>query len=284
MNARSRHRRTEEQKEMPVNRSRNSLSFPRRLPPYLVLALVVALAGTYCAAQAGKAAPPAGAPAGAEAPKADAQPPSMSMLELFERGGWFMLPIAACSLVGLALVIERLISLRKDRIIPPRLLDQLKDAYKPGQEDRSVGLNYCHANASPLARVLAAGIGKMHRDEETVERAIEDAGANEIAKFKRNLRGLFAVGSVAPLLGLLGTVSGMIKAFQVASVKGLGKATLLAQGIYEALVTTYAGLLVAIPVLVFYYYFLGKIDRIVSEMNDLSIEFVEHYMAEPAKA
>lgn len=264
------------------------LSLARSLPPYLVLALVVALAGTYCAAQAGKAAPPAGppagVPAGAEAPKADAQPPSMSMLELFERGGWFMIPIALASLVGLALVIERLISLRKDKIIPPRLLDQLKDAYKPGQEDRSVGLNYCHANASPLARVLAAGIGKMHRDEQTVEQAIEDAGANEIAKLKRNLRGLFAVGSVAPLLGLLGTVSGMIKAFQVASVKGLGKATLLAQGIYEALVTTYAGLLVAIPVLVFYYYFLGKIDRIVSEMNDVSIEFVEHYMAEPAKA
>ncbi|HOD82683.1 MAG: colicin uptake protein TolQ [Planctomycetes bacterium ADurb.Bin126] len=268
-----------------MKRSSKLLTFLRRLPPYLVLALVVAAAGPYCAAQADKAGAPApGGTARPEADKADATPPSMSMLELFERGGWFMLPIVLASLVGLALIIERLISLRKDKIIPPRLLDQLKDTYKPGQEDRSAGLNYCHANASPLARVLAAGIGKMHRDEQTVEQAIEDAGANEIAKLKRNLRGLFAVGSIAPLLGLLGTVSGMIKAFQVASVKGLGKATSLAQGIYEALVTTYAGLLVAIPVLVFYYYFLGKIDRIVSEMNDLSIEFVEHYMAEPAKA
>ncbi len=267
-----------------MKRSSKPLTFLRRLPPYLVLALVVAAAGPYCAAQADKAGAPAAGAGPTEAPKADAAPPSMSMLELFERGGWFMLPIVLASLVGLALIIERLISLRKDKIIPPRLLDQLKDTYKPGQEDRSAGLNYCHANASPLARVLAAGIGKMHRDEQTVEQAIEDAGANEIAKLKRNLRGLFAVGSIAPLLGLLGTVSGMIKAFQVASVKGLGKATSLAQGIYEALVTTYAGLLVAIPVLVFYYYFLGKIDRIVSEMNDLSIEFVEHYMAEPAKA
>ena len=179
-----------------MKRSSKLLTFLRRLPPYLVLALVVAAAGPYCAAQADKAGAPApGGTARPEADKADATPPSMSMLELFERGGWFMLPIVLASLVGLALIIERLISLRKDKIIPPRLLDQLKDTYKPGQEDRSAGLNYCHANASPLARVLAAGIGKMHRDEQTVEQAIEDAGANEIAKLKRNLRGLFAVGT-----------------------------------------------------------------------------------------
>ena len=270
--------------------------WPRKVPHWLVIAMLVAAAGTYCAAQADKAGPPleapgkaAPAPAAPGAPSAAGQPKaeestSMTMLELFMRGGVFMFPIAATSLVGLALIIERLVSLRKRKIIPPRFLEQLKGRFTPGSDDRSTGLTCCHADGSPLARVLAAGIGKMHKDEETVERAIEDAGANEISKLKRNLRGLFAVAAIAPLLGLLGTVSGMIKAFQVASVKGLGKASLLAQGIYEALVTTYAGLLVAIPVMVFYYYFLGRIDRFVSEMNDLSIEFVEHYVTSKQKA
>ena len=263
--------------------------WPRMVPQWMVISLLVAAAGTYCAAQADKSAPPVEAPGkAAPAPAAPgggpaAQPKaedstSMTMLELFSRGGVFMFPLAACSLVGLALIIERLVSLRKNKIIPPRFLEHLKGSFTPGSGDRSTGLNCCRANGSPLARVLAAGIGKMHKDEETVEQAIEDAGANEISKLKRNLRGLSAVAAIAPLLGLLGTVSGMIKAFQVASVKGLGKASLLAQGIYEALVTTYAGLLIAIPVMVFYYYFLGRIDRFVSEMNDLSIEFVEHYV------
>lgn len=206
----------------------------------------------------------------------------MTFLELLKKGRWFMLPIALCSLMGLAIIFERLIALRRKAILPPDFMAGLKGVFRHDSADRSAGLDYCHANGSPLALVVAAGIRKLHKADEIVERAIEDAGINEVAKLRRNLRLLYGVSAVAPMLGLLGTVWGLIKAFQAASVMGLGKAEHLATGIYEALVTTFAGLLVAVPVLIFYYYFLGKIDLVVHEMNDVTVEFMDHYKAESA--
>ncbi len=220
----------------------------------------------------------------APAPQAPGKPvqkvertPTMSFLELLMKGGYFMIPIAGCSLLGLAVIIERFIALRRGAIVPAGFMNGLKQAFTDPR-DRQAGLDYCHAHDSPIARVAAAGIRKLHRDEESVEQAIEDAGANEVAKLRRNLRMLYGVAAVAPMLGLLGTVWGMIQAFQVAAAKGLGRAEALASGIYEALVTTFAGLCVAIPVLIFYYYFLDKIERIVSHMNDVSVEFLAHYI------
>ena len=199
-----------------------------------------------------------------------------------EEGRYFMIPIGLCSLLGVAVIAERFIALRRGAIIPPQFMDGLKSAFRHARQDRQAGLEYCHANDSPIARVAAAGIRKLHRDEDSVEQAIEDAGANEVSKLRRNLRMLFGVAAVSPMLGLLGTVWGMIQAFQVASNKGLGRAEYLAQGIYEALVTTFGGLCVAIPALVFYYYFQGKIERLVSHMNDASVEFLEHYVGQDA--
>lgn len=232
-------------------------------------------------------------PASAPAPAADGQAaeptvvqaPKMTMLELFMRGGPFMIPIGICSLAGLAVIIERVLALRQKKIIPPRFLDGLRATFRGGADEREAGLHYCRSQNNPVARVLAAGIGKLHRGEEAVEQAIEDAGANEVAKLRRNLRLLYGISAVAPMLGLLGTVSGMITAFQITSViVGPEKSLQLAKGIYEALVTTYAGLLVAIPVLIAYYYFQGKIERLVAVMNDMSMEFVEHYAADTTRA
>jgi biopolymer transport protein ExbB len=211
---------------------------------------------------------------GNAAGEADAE---MSFLELLAKGGWFMVPIGLCSLLGLAIIIERLISLRSKKIIPPGFMAGLKSVFRHDEKDREAGLQYCHASNSPIAHVVAAGIRKIHKSDEIVEKAIEDAGVNEVGKLRHNLRLLYAVSAVAPMLGLLGTVWGMIDAFQQASAKGLGKAQHLATGIYEALVTTFAGLCVAIPVLIFYYFFLGKIDTFVHEMNDQSVEFLDHY-------
>ncbi|MFW6061329.1 MAG: MotA/TolQ/ExbB proton channel family protein, partial [Planctomycetota bacterium] len=146
------------------------------------------------------------------------------------------------------------------------------------------GLSYCEQNGSPIARIAQAGLRKLHRKPEAVEGAIEDAGANEVSKLRHNLRTLYGIAAIAPMLGLLGTVWGMIEAFQVASTKGLGKAEYLATGIYEALVTTFAGLLVAIPAVMFYYYFLGRIDGIIHDMNELSYEFVERYVEDEEHA
>lgn len=208
-------------------------------------------------------------------------PKKLSFLELLLEGGWFMVPIALCSLLGVGVIIERLIALRRRAIIPAKFLDGLKNAFR-GEDDREEAIHYCRRDGSPIARVLGVGIRKMPQGIEAVEQGIEDAGANEVSKLRRNLRILYGVSAIAPMLGLLGTVWGMIEAFQEVQGGGLGKTDKLAGGIYIALVTTFAGLCVAIPLLVFYYYFLSKIDRIISDMNDTSEEFVEHYLTETA--
>lgn len=206
----------------------------------------------------------------------------MSFIELLGKGEWFMLPIGLCSLLGFAIIIERCFALRRSVIVPPAFLPGLTSVFT-NKNDREAALNYCRESEAPIGRVMGVGIRKMAQGVESVEQGIEDAGANEVMKLRRNLKVLFGAASVAPMLGLLGTVWGMIEAFQTASSEGLGggdTAKGLAGGIYAALVTTFAGLCVAIPILVFYYYFHGKIERIVTDMNDVSEEFLEHYMAE----
>jgi len=257
-------------------------AFFNKVPIWLFVSVVVAaVALPMCMAQdAGNADPP---PAkAAEGGKAEVvSTPEMSFLELLEAGGLqFMIPIGLCSILALTIIIERLIVLRRKAIMPPGFMPGLKSVFRHDSKDRSAGLEYCHADGSPISRVVAAAIRRLHRSEEAVERAIEHAGELEVSKLRRFLRLLFGVSAVAPMIGLLGTVWGMIKAFQVASVAGLGKAGLLAEGIYIALVTTLAGLVVAIPVLMFYYYFQGKIHDVVHEMNDLAMEFLDHYITE----
>ena len=253
-------------------------AFTRRVPTWLIVTVLVAAGAGIALAQA---APPA-APAPAAEEVKETTTPEMTFLEILLKGRWFMLPIGLCSLMGLAIIVERMIALRRSAVIPPGFLGGLKATFRHDEKDRAVGLGYCSANDSPISRVAAAGIRKMHGGEQAVEQAIEDAGANEVSKLRKHLRMLYGVSGVSPMLGLLGTVWGMIQAFQVASAGGLGRAENLAKGIYEALVTTFGGLLVAIPALIFYYYFLGRIDDIVHEMNETSVEFVEHYMGEGA--
>ena len=242
--------------------------FFRIVPVWLVVAAVVLVVGAaLCRAQDTPDAPNT-------EPKST---PKMTFLELLEKGGLeFMIPIALCSLIGMTIIIERLFALRKSAVMPKSFMPGLKGVLRDDRSNQRAGLDYCTANASPLSRVVAAGIRKLHKSEEAVERAVEDAGAIEVDKLRRNMHLLFGVSAVAPMLGLLGTVWGMIEAFQVASIAGLGKASKLATGIYQALVTTFAGLVVAIPVLILYYYFLGKIDQMVHQMNDVTMEFVDH--------
>lgn len=228
-------------------------------------------------APAAKAAP-AAAPA-AEADKKDA----MNLLELLVAGGPLMIFIALTSVGGVTIIAERLMALRRNIICPPDFLPSLRAIFR-SPADREAALQFCRSKQLPVARIVAAGIRKMPHGVELVEQAIEDAGANEVAKLRRNLRMLFGLASIAPLLGLLGTVWGLIEAFQTAATEGLGGgaqgAQMMAEGIYVALVTTVAGLSVAIPLLVFYYHFQGRIERVISDLNDVSEEFVEHFMPE----
>jgi biopolymer transport protein ExbB len=203
----------------------------------------------------------------------DAPLPKLSPIDLFWKAGIFIWPLSLCSILSVAVIIERFIALRRARVIPPGFLDGLKRVYADGREDREQALRYCEEHDSPMARMIGAGIRRMPRGVAAAEKAIEDTGANETLKLRQNMRFLYSMGNVATLLGLIGTIAGMIKAFQVASVMGPGHADKLSEGIYEAMVNTFAGLAIAIVVTIFYYYFVGRIEKLVSEMNDAVNEF-----------
>ena len=256
-----------------------------RLPPWLIPGLLMAAIVPAILAQADPAAPPAAAdpaapaaaPAGGEAVEpVVTKTPERSLLQWFQAGGWFMYPIALCSFLGTALILERFMSLRKGATVPAGFVSGLKAAMGPHRDPRA-GLEYCRANDSPLARIIAAGLKKSPRGSEAVEKAMEDAGAGETVKLRRNMRFLYSIASVSTLLGLVGTIHGMINAFQAAEAVGTGKFGPLAAGIYTALITTFSGLVVAIPVTVFYFYFSGKIERLVTALNDETGEFVDHF-------
>lgn len=214
----------------------------------------------------------------AEAPPVEVEV-KMSFFSMLARGGWLMWPLGACSLLGVALITDRLVALRYKTVIPPEFGDKMLDALGPSGRDLDGAKKYCTLHDSPVARVILAGIRRAEKGEEAVEVAIEDAGALEVAKLRTNFRMLNGVSVVSPMIGLLGTVWGMIEAFQVASSVGLGQGEKLAEGIYVALVTTLAGLMIAIPVQICYFYFQSRIDEIVSRMNDVSVRFLDRVFA-----
>ena len=252
-----------------------------RLSIHLTAFIAVALFLQYCAnfaiAQSRPSTPPR-EPA-TQAAQVVTHAPDINFLQLLLKGGWIMIPIGIMSLFGMALILERFVALRRANIIPRRFLRDLKKIAPQGAENREAALRYCREHPSPISRIVAAGLRKLPQGPAAVERAVEDSGGVEVQKLRHNMRMLYGLTVITPMLGLLGTVSGMIDAFRItASAAGLGKAELLAKGIYEALVCTFAGLLVAIPILLIYYYFIRKIERYVAEMNELSIEFADHFL------
>jgi biopolymer transport protein ExbB len=247
------------------------------VPPALFAAVALAVV---CCAAAAQQGGPATAPATAAAVEASAQTQiqERTLFELFRAGGPFMYALLACSVLAVAIIIERFISLRRAYVIPNGFMAGLKGVFRGPQDDRQAALEYCRAHDSAIARVAAAGIRRLPVGPAAAEKAAEDVGANEALKLRRNIRMLYALGSIATLLGLIGTISGMIKAFQVAAGGGLGKAELLAKGIYEAMVNTFGGLAVAIVCTAFYYFFLGRIERLIGDMNEAFAEFGERYV------
>ncbi len=215
----------------------------------------------------------------AGAAAASAGPVALSVWELVVKGGWMMIPIGICSLVAMTIIVERFISLRRASIIPPRFLPGLQKILSSPDGDAANALNYCKKHESPASRVCAAAIRRLHEPLELLERHIAEAGERETRVLRRRLRGLAVIASVSPLLGLLGTIFGMISAFQTVAGSGdsLGRAELLAGGIYEALITTAAGLLVAIPALLFHHYFAARIERLVFDMDAMTVELIESH-------
>ena len=195
------------------------------------------------------------------------------MLEIVKSGGWLMLPIVLCSVVALAIIAERVWALQKNRICPKHLLAQIWTWIKNDELDTSK--IKILQNGSPLGRILAAGLLNRHHDRAIMKEAIEETGRQVVVEMERFLNTLGTVAQVTPLLGLLGTVVGMIKVFTAITAEGVGNASQLAGGISEALITTAAGLAVAIPALMCYRYFQRKVDELVISMEQESLKLVE---------
>lgn len=195
------------------------------------------------------------------------------MLELLTAGGWLMVLIALCSIIVLAICIERLYTLNTRKIAPPHLLATVWKQLKAGEMDAEKLRTL--KQSSPLGRILAAGLGNAYHGRDVMKESIQEAAGHVVHDLERYLNTLGTIAAIAPLLGLLGTVVGMIKVFAEIMTQGTGNASALAGGISEALITTAAGLTVAIPALVMHRYFIGRIDGIVVELEQETIKLVD---------
>ncbi len=204
-----------------------------------------------------------------------------NLLQVFHDGGLMMYPIALCSMVCLVFVFERLIFLRRGRVIPKPFVKRLIEQLEQQQLDREEALELCEKNPSPIAAIITAALKKYGRPAVEVEQAVIDTGERVTNQLRRHLRLLSAISNLSPLLGLLGTVLGMIEAFNViASTDAMGRPELLAGGIGQAMLTTAAGLFVAIPAYIAYMYFLGHTDRLVMDMDAYAQQVIEAVSAE----
>ncbi|MEN8174744.1 MAG: MotA/TolQ/ExbB proton channel family protein [Pseudomonadota bacterium] len=195
------------------------------------------------------------------------------MIDMIKAGGLLMYPIILCSVIAVTIVIERYWSLRRSRVIPENLMAEVYSQFQHGHlSDEYLVVLRDH---SPLGRVLATGIGNRQFTREVMKESIEEEGRQVVYQLERYLNTLGMIASVTPLLGLLGTVIGMIEVFTAIVDHGVGNPDVLAGGISKALITTAAGLSVAIPALVFHRYLSGKVDELTLGMEEQAVKLVE---------
>ena len=195
------------------------------------------------------------------------------MLEIVQAGGWLMLPIILCSVISVAICIERFWTLRVAQVAPASLLAEVKQQIK-GEGVSASYIQELHTG-SPLGRILATGIDSHHQGREIMKESIEEVAGQVVHELERYLNALGTIAAITPLLGLLGTVVGMIREFTALQLEGIGNAALVAGGISEALITTAAGLTVAIPTLFLHRYFLRRVDDLVIGMEQQAIKLVD---------
>lgn len=195
------------------------------------------------------------------------------MLELIKAGGLLMWPIILCSIIAMAIIGERFWSLREVKIVPKNLVAKVWQWQKVGHLDKKRIQDL--RDSSPLGMVLAAGLINRNHSREIMKESIEETGRHVAHDLERFLNTLGTIASISPLLGLLGTVIGMIKVFTVITSLGVGDPSILSEGISEALITTAAGLSVAIPSLMFHRFFRGKIDGLIITMEQEALKMVE---------
>lgn len=195
------------------------------------------------------------------------------MFEFVKSGGWLMLPIILCSIAAVAISIERYLALNPEKVAPKHLLAQVWGWLKNNQLD--AGKIRELKASSPLGRILAAGLSNSRHGRDVMKESIQEAASHVIHDLERYLNTLGTIAAIAPLLGLLGTVIGMIKVFTAIMLQGTGNAGVLAGGISEALITTAAGLSVAIPALIMHRYLLRRVDTVVVTLEQETIKLVD---------
>ena len=195
------------------------------------------------------------------------------MIEIIQAGGWLMLPIILCSVVAVAITIERLWTLQARRVLPKDLAMRVWEWARDRQLDQK-HLTILAAN-SPMGRVLAAGLANRSQSRDVLKEIVQDTGRHVVHELERYLNTLGTIAAITPLLGLLGTVIGMVKVFSAITVAGVGNPSALAGGISEALITTAAGLSVAIPSLIAYRYLRGQVDARVIEMEKEAMKLID---------
>jgi biopolymer transport protein ExbB len=195
------------------------------------------------------------------------------VFELIVAGGWVMVPILGCSVIAAVIVVERFLALRPERVVPSGLLSQVWHWV------HAQGINRERLNelreSSPLGQILATALGNIDHGREVMKDSVEETATQVIHSLERFVGVLGTITSIAPLLGLLGTVLGMIETFSAIMLHGSGNAALLAGGISKALITTAAGLIVAIPALVCHRFFERRIDSLVVEMQEHAVKLVD---------
>ena len=195
------------------------------------------------------------------------------MFELVQAGGWLMIPILLCSVLAAAIIIERTWTLRQKKVIPDKLLTGIWNLLSnDALTDRHIAEI---EGGSPLGKVLAAGLINRHLSRDLIRESIEETGRHVVHEMERFMNTLGTISTITPLLGLLGTVIGMIKVFTAITVVGVGDPGQLAGGISEALITTAAGLTIAIPSLIFHRHLKRKIDDLVVAMEQEAMKLVE---------
>ena len=205
-----------------------------------------------------------------------------SILELLLKGGVVMIPLGLCSLLAFTLFFERLMMLRRKNVIDEEYLKELHELVRTSNPKLDKAYELSVKSSSPIAKILKIGVDRWRKKRglEYLEKGLEEAAIREVSFLERSLRGFKIIAGIAPLLGLLGTVYGMINAFQTVALssEAMGKAAKLANGIYEAMVTTAAGLTIAIPTLLVFYFFARKVDSFTDEIEEICSDFIDDYL------
>jgi biopolymer transport protein ExbB len=199
---------------------------------------------------------------------------SIGLLDLMIKGGYMMIPLYLLFILAIFIFFERLITLKKASKTSSHLMDQVKVLVQSGQTEKARIL--CAGENTPVANMIAKGIERIGSPLKNIEVAIENVGKIEIYKLEKNLNLLATVSGAAPMIGFLGTVAGMIQAFiAIAQEEGMVSPKLLSQGIYEAMITTAAGLVVGIIAYLGYNYLVSQVSKLVHNMEYSSIEFID---------